>query len=419
MIEKRRGCGLERIEQRRRAPVQASVTRSLSALVMSGLLLRGCSPATMLTSSPRTVTASLPARSTTSTVSTHHWVDLRSDKSLLCARDSHGQTYCWFLGRAPEPPVRFRATPHPVPRSVATGMAVSFPRTLLIRETGDVLALSRESAADVPWFQGAVELAGAGGSGIKLEGAPGDSTCARMPRGEVRCHLLDASVSVAVDTTAITVGAYHACGIRPALQSRTVACWGSNHYGQLGDGTRRSSITPVVVRGLADVIQLDAEHHSTCAVRADGKVSCWGLPGGSEAAVHSTPVLVPNLSNVAEVSLGERHLCARLRSGKVTCVGKNDRNQLGSATPSEEVGLSTIQGLDDVVKLTSLADGTCALRADDSIVCWGLGVPPESVSLFETENSERPDALRVIECTDEELANIAGGQEWRQGSQVR
>lgn len=130
---------------------------------------------------------------------------------------------------------------------------------------------------------------------------------------------------------------------------------GRNYAGQLGDGTPTpGSLVPVVVRGLADVIQIDSEHHLTCAVRENGTVACWGQVDQSWGGpVYSTPVDVPNLSDVVEVSVGESHLCARLRSSSVTCIGKNDRNQLGTATPSDGVGRSTIQGLDHVVKLTS------------------------------------------------------------------
>lgn len=371
--------------------------RHWGAIALGALALDlGCAPPeTIFALSPRTVTASLDARSTkspsTSIDAKPHWVDLRSDRSLLCARDGNGKVSCWFLETASpckafpcSEPAYFRAKPFPVPPLDATEMAVAFPRTWVVRKNGDVAAVSTISADDVPRFHGAVELDGSGGV---AHSAPGgvtiDSTCARVPTNEVRCQLLGTDLSIPVDTTAITVGGYHACGIRPVTRSRTVVCWGSNHVGQLGDGTRRASLVAVVVRGLADVIQIDAAHHSTCALREDGKVACWGRPGGSESAVHSTPVLVPDLSNVVEVSMGESHLCARLRSGRVTCVGRNDKNQLGTRTPSDDVGRSTIQGLDEVVKITSLGNGTCALRADDSIVCWGLGVPPETLSLPE------------------------------------
>lgn len=378
------------------------------AIAIAGLASGlGCSPETFLASSPRTVTASLAARptpSSTSSSANHRWVDLRSDRDLLCARDVDGRTFCWFLNPPSSESSHLRASPRLLPSFHAVEMAVSntYSGALVIRDTGDVLAVSEKEVVDFPWFHGAVELAASGGFLTSAVRAPLDFNCARMPTSEVRCRfgngrqvgsrtLPDGLVSIPVEVTAITVGTAHACGIRPVTRSRTVVCWGSTVWGQLGDGTRadRWSPVPVVVRGLADVIQIDAERHSTCAVRENGSVACWGRVGGEEATVHSTPVDVPNLSDVVEVSVGESHLCARLRAGSVVCVGKNDRNQLGSATPSNDVGRSTIQGLDHVVKLAALSSGTCALRDDGSVVCWGLGLPPEVVLL--PADAPRPD----------------------------
>jgi hypothetical protein len=116
--------------------------------------------------------------------------------------------------------------------------------------------------------------------------------------------------------------------------------------------------------------------------------------GGTSAPEHLTPSVVPNLSEVVEVSLGERHLCARLRSGNVVCIGPSEVLEADHAPWSdprrrEEVVRSTIQGLEGVVKLTSLDDATCALRADGSVVCWEGRRLPQTVSLPMEER--RPD----------------------------
>ena len=48
---------------------------------------------------------------------------------------------------------------------------------------------------------------------------------------------------------AIAAGSWHTCAL---LRSRTVECWGSDAYGQLGDGRRTDSSTPVKVKGVRD-----------------------------------------------------------------------------------------------------------------------------------------------------------------------
>jgi alpha-tubulin suppressor-like RCC1 family protein len=55
--------------------------------------------------------------------------------------------------------------------------------------------------------------------------------------------------------------------------TRTVGCWGDNNFGELGNGTKTDSSTPVAVKGLANVVQVATGSYHACAVeskRRDG-----------------------------------------------------------------------------------------------------------------------------------------------------
>jgi Regulator of chromosome condensation (RCC1) repeat len=100
-----------------------------------------------------------------------------------------------------------------------------------------------------------------------------------------------------------------------------VACWGSNDEGQIGDGTRTNSLTPVPVTGITDAQQIAVDGNSTCALRAQGTVSCWG---GSPEATPEQGTLVPtpiqNLSGVVELRVGQLgRYCARGAEGWTRC----------------------------------------------------------------------------------------------------
>lgn len=74
--------------------------------------------------------------------------------------------------------------------------------------------------------------------------------------------------------TKLVAGSAHAC----ALTSGEVYCWGYNALGQLGTGNNLNQLYPVKVQGALagkTVTDLSATGPSTCAV-ADAKIYCWG-----------------------------------------------------------------------------------------------------------------------------------------------
>lgn len=56
----------------------------------------------------------------------------------------------------------------------------------------------------------------------------------------------------------------------------TVWAWGSNAFGQLGDGTTTTTHTPVQVSGLTNVVAIGAADATGYATKADGTVWAWG-----------------------------------------------------------------------------------------------------------------------------------------------
>lgn len=93
-----------------------------------------------------------------------------------------------------------------------------------------------------------------------------------------------------------------------ALESDgTIWAWGDNHYGQLGNGTTTSSVTPVRVN-ISDVVKINSIGHTSFAIKRDGTVWGWGYNGGAlgylaGATDYKTlPVQIPNLTGITDVS---------------------------------------------------------------------------------------------------------------------
>ena len=55
------------------------------------------------------------------------------------------------------------------------------------------------------------------------------------------------NVGVLAGIASISAGRYHSCVV---LTSGRVDCWGSDDYGQLGDGTTTQRMSPVAIVGL-------------------------------------------------------------------------------------------------------------------------------------------------------------------------
>ena len=119
---------------------------------------------------------------------------------------------------------------------------------------------------------------------------------------------------------AIAAGNEHTC----VIHKGALKCWGSNKFGQLGDGTKTDRSAPVTIfqSGVTEVaIQRDPlANFATCAV-VNSSLFCWGDAGYStnfqSAPVANKPVQIID-SGVTKVAMSENRLCA-IVNAQVLC----------------------------------------------------------------------------------------------------
>jgi alpha-tubulin suppressor-like RCC1 family protein len=200
--------------------------------------------------------------------------------------------------------------------------------------------------------------------------------------------------------TSIDVGSQHTCAVDEA---RTAWCWGADDHGQLGDGTtgdaEHERTRPVIVRtspvgpALTDVVQVATGASHTCARLMDGTVRCWGSNAFGQVGDGTTdPINAPNLSpvtvrdefgavldDVAWISAGSNHTCAQLGDGTARCWGSNASGEVGDSTAvavRDEARIVRSAGgavaLDRIVSIRAGGQHTCALRTDSTVWCWGI-----------------------------------------------
>ncbi|MDA8545546.1 hypothetical protein N9K60_02030 [Candidatus Poseidoniales archaeon] len=179
--------------------------------------------------------------------------------------------------------------------------------------------------------------------------------------------------SIFTDTT-LSSSESHTCAI---LDNGSVACWGRNDKGQLGDGTTIDRNTPVQTSSLGNgrtAIALTTGPDQTCAILDNGSVSCWG---NSYIAYGPNPTQISSLGlgrTAVAISASQDHTCAILDDGSVRCWGRNAQGQLGDGTNSPSANPIQTSSLGTGRTAIAISTGgqfTCVILDDGSVSCWG------------------------------------------------
>jgi len=202
----------------------------------------------------------------------------------------------------------------------------------------------------------------------------------------------------------LSTGNRHTCAIVQAAGSSsggTIACWGRNNFGQLGNESTSDSLRARKVLGMTGVTAIAAGERHTCAIGADEIISCWGDNKYGQLGAAVTDLIVrhpakvspsPFLRRAKSIGSGSFHTCAIFDEGKLACWGLGDLGQLGN-NDTENVDFPLpVQRIVDG-KATYIANAsqvvagyihTCSLSAG-RVECWGdnsnqqLGVDPSSL----------------------------------------
>lgn len=167
-------------------------------------------------------------------------------------------------------------------------------------------------------------------------------------------------------------------------------CWGANESGQLGNGTTTQSaalVTPTGLGSYTGVTTVAAGQEHSCAILSDETAKCWGdnwageLGDGNKYWSH-TPVSVLGLDSPVAITAGAYSTCALQKNGAVYCWGDNEYGQLGIGTTTPANGpvvWSKPQAVHNwFPSYTAVSEGaylTCELNGP-SAYCWGSELIP-------------------------------------------
>ncbi|MGH9027903.1 MAG: RCC1 domain-containing protein [Acidimicrobiia bacterium] len=180
------------------------------------------------------------------------------------------------------------------------------------------------------------------------------------------------------DWKRVAVGGEHTCATKT---SGRLYCWGDDVVGQLGDGTAGAdSSTPTQVTGTTtDWKKITGGASHTCATKQSGHLFCWGsdafgqLGDGSAGASSANPGEVAGAaSNWKQPTGGSSHGCAVKKNKRLYCWGADNEGQLGDGPGAGGPAPTQVFGFLTTWKRVSAGQGfTCASKKNGRLYCWG------------------------------------------------
>ena len=198
---------------------------------------------------------------------------------------------------------------------------------------------------------------------------------------------------------ALAAGDFHSLALR---SDGTVAAWGYNFFGEVGDNTTTNRQVPVAVNAAAGVsalygktvVAIAAGGSHSLALCSNGTVAAWGYNGDGElgdnyvsAFQSHVPVAVNTASGVSAlagktvvaVACGNEHNLALCSDGTVAAWGGNNYGQVGdNSTTNRPVpvmvntasNVSALYGK-TVVAIAAGYAHSLALCSDGTVAAWG------------------------------------------------
>jgi C1A family cysteine protease len=261
-----------------------------------------------------------------------------------------------------------------------TGVSLNKPAiTIHVGETETLIATVLPSNATntaVTWSSGNPDIAAVSASGLVTGVGVGTAI---ITVTTVYGSFTDACAVTVTGATAsnfltIAAGYRHTLAIK---SDGSLWAWGSNDFGQLGDGTNTDRNAPVQVGTAKDWAAVSAGETHTVALKADGSLWAWGsndhggqLGDGTDTN-RNIPVRVGNAADWAAVSAGWGHTVALKTDGSLWAWGLNSSGQLGDDTDTNRNVPVRVGNAADWTAVLAGGYHNLALKADGSLWAWG------------------------------------------------
>jgi alpha-tubulin suppressor-like RCC1 family protein len=198
---------------------------------------------------------------------------------------------------------------------------------------------------------------------------------------------------------------------------QSILAWGSNAYGELGNGTTTDSSTPAPVQHLPSGAKYTTVRCLlfSLAVTTSGQVYAWGNNGSGELGDGTTtnrltpvPVKLPTGVKVTAVRAGGVFALGLTSTGKVYAWGSNAAGELGNGTTKtrlKPVPVTLPKGV-TVKAISAGFENGLALTSTGRVLAWGAGAAGQ-LGDGSTKRRLVPDYVRLPAHTT--ATSIAAG----------
>ncbi|RXM50598.1 MULTISPECIES: RCC1 domain-containing protein [unclassified Chryseobacterium] len=187
-------------------------------------------------------------------------------------------------------------------------------------------------------------------------------------------NIIDAqSAAFAVCFKEISVGNFHSVGVK---DDGTLWAWGSNQYGQLGDGTSVNRNAPIQIGSANNWVKVVTGFYYTVAIKTDGTLWAWGdnsygQLGDGTKINKFTPTQIGTATNWKSISAGSNHTVAIKTNGTLWSWGQNNSGQLGDGTTVDKYVPTQIGAASDWGSIGSGNSFTFAIKSNGTLWAWG------------------------------------------------
>ncbi|MFT3766505.1 MAG: EGF domain-containing protein [Minicystis sp.] len=360
-----------------------------------------------------------------------NWKRISGGTSHTCGIKQTGTLWCWGLGNNGQLGLGYTDS-QTLPASISltrtwTSVAAGETHTCAVESDGTLSCFGRNNAGQLatgsanaqellPVYVNVDPAATAPESDWKEVFSGRETSCATKQNGNLYCwgrngdlqagktgggtlavpNLIETSVGAKdTDWATASIG-FTTCALK---NDGSLFCWGRGAEGELGNGGTTGSAPPVAVMPGTPWKTIGVGTYHACGIQMSGALYCWGRNQSAQIAAGSAgailqPVQVGTDTDWIAVTGGAAHTCALKQDGRAMCWGSRVYGEIGDGTLSLTISPAKIGAT--WTGFATFGDMGCALGPNGEPSCWGNG---EHGELATGDTASRPAPFATMTTT--------------------